>query len=164
MTRRFSPQELTFLRNRVPITHVIKSLSEMPTRSTKGKLSFACPLCGGFDTAINGAHNLARCFECRHNFNPIELVMYQRQIGFVEAVIWLKNRINKTSTDENSLTSARNNNQLTALGNILHDIMPALSQHKPNDAQQSITQRLETLEHSVKHLCRLIDQLRSSLD
>jgi len=90
--------------------------------------------------------------------------MYQRQIGFVEAVIWLKNRIKKTSTDENSLTSARNNNQLTALGNILDDIMPALSQHKPNDAQQSITQRLETLEHSVKHLCRLIDQLRSSLD
>ena len=164
MTRRFSPQELTFLRNRVPITHVIKTLLDLPTRSTNGKLSFACPLCGGFDTAINAAHNLAQCFECRQNFNPIELVMHQRQIGFVDAVRCLKNRIEPTPPAQNSLTSARNNHQLTALGNIMDDIIPALSQRKPNDAQQSITQRLETLEKSVKHLYRLIDQLRSPLD
>ncbi len=164
MTRRFSPQELTFLRNRVPITHVIKTLLDLPTRSTNGKLSFACPLCGGFDTSINAAHNLGRCFECRQNFNPIELVMHQRQIGFVDSVRWLKNRIEPTPPAQNSLTSARNNHPFTALGNIMDDIIPALSQHKPNDAQQSITQRLATLEQSVKHLYRLIDQLRSSLD
>lgn len=164
MTRRFSPQELTFLRNRVPITHVIKTLLDLTTRSTNGKLSFACPLCGGFDTAINAPHNIARCFECRQNFNPIELVMHQRQIGFADTVRWLKNRIEPNPPAQNSLTSARNNHQLTALGNILDNTMPALSHHKPKNAQQSITQRLETLELSVKHLYRLIDQLRSSLD
>jgi hypothetical protein len=74
MTRRFSPEELTFLRNRVPISCVIETLLDSPTRSTNGKLSFACPVCGGFDTSINMAHNLARCFACRQNFNPIELV------------------------------------------------------------------------------------------
>ena len=163
MTRRFSPEELTFLRNRIPITRVIKNMLDMPTRSTNGRLSFACPVCGGFDTSINAAHNLARCFDCRENFNPIELVMHQRQIGFVDSVRWLKNRIEATP-DQNTLTSARNNHQFTALGNIMDDIIPALSQRKPNDAQQSITQRLETLEQSVKHLYHLIEQLRSSLE
>lgn len=164
MTRRFSPQELTFLRNQVPISHVIKSLSGMPTRATKGKLSFACPLCAGFDTAINAAHNLARCFECKQNFNPIELVMHQRKTGFPDAVRWLKNRIEETPPPQNTLNSAPNNHQLTALGNILDDILPSLSKQKSNDANHSITQRLETLEQNVKHLYRLIDHLRSSLD
>ena len=139
MTRRFSPEELTFLRNRVPITRVIKTLLQLPTRSTNGRLSFAC----------------------RQNFNPIELVMHQRQIGFVDSVKWLKNRIEATLA-QNMLTSARNNYQPTALGDILNDIMPALSHDKPNDRPQSITQRLEALECSIRHLYRLIDKLRSS--
>ena len=160
MTRRFSPEELTFLRNRVPITRVIKTMLELPTRSTNGRLSFACPVCGGFDTSINAAHNLARCFDCRQNFNPIELVMHQRQIGFVDSVRWLKKSI-EANPAKNTLTSARNIHQPTALGDIL-DIMPALSHDKPNNAPQSITQRLASLERSVRHLYRLIDQLRSS--
>ena len=162
MTRRFSPQELTFLRNRVPITHVIKTLLDLPTRSTNSKLSFACPVCGGFDTSINAAHNLARCFDCRQNFNPIELVMHHLQIGFVDSVGWLKNRI-QAAPAQNTPTCASNNHQPTALGDILADIMPALFQGKPNDAPQSVTQRLASLERSVRHLYRVIDELRSSL-
>jgi hypothetical protein len=163
MTRRFSPEELTFLRNRVPITRVIKTMLELPTRSTNGRLSFACPVCGGFDTSINAAHNLARCFDCRQNFNPIELVMHQRQIGFVDSVRWLKKSI-EANPAKNTLTSARNIHQPTALGDILNHIMPALSHHKSDNAPQSIAQRLASLERSVKHLYRLIDQLRSSLE
>jgi hypothetical protein len=163
MTRRFSPEELTFLRNRVPITHVIKTLLELPTHSTNGRLSFACPLCSGFDTSINADHNLARCFDCRQNFNPIELVMHQRQIGFVDSVRWLEKRI-EAAPAQNTLTSARNNHQPAALGDILDDIMPALSHDKTNDAPQSITQRLAALERSVRRLYRLIDGLRSSIE
>ena len=90
MTRRFSSKELSFLRNKIPIAHVIEDLLSLPTRNNTGKLSFACPLCKGFDTSINYKHNLARCFECRQNFNPIELVMHQRHISFVDSVKWLK--------------------------------------------------------------------------
>jgi DNA primase len=162
MTRRFSSQELTFLRNRVPITHVIKTLLKLPTRSTNSKLSFACPVCGGFDTSINAAHNLARCFACQQNFNPIELVMNQLQIGFVQSVTWLKNRI-QAGPAQNTLTPPSNNHQLTPLGDILADIVPALSDGKSNDVPQSITQRLAALERSVRDLYRIIDELRSSI-
>jgi DNA primase len=163
MTRRFSPQELTFLRNRVPITHVIRTLLELPTRGTNSKLSFPCPVCGGFDTSINAAHNLARCFDCRQNFNPIEMVMNQLQIGFVESVRWLKNRI-QADPAQNRLTSESNNHQLTPLGDTLADIMPALSDGKSHDVLQSITQRLAALERSVSDLYRIIDELRSYLE
>lgn len=163
MTRRFSPEELTFLRNRVPITHVINTLLVMPTRTTNGKLSFACPVCGGFDTSINAPHNLARCFECRQNFNPIDLVMYQLQIGFVDSVRWLKNRI-QAAPARNTLTRASNNHQPAALGDILADIMPTLSARRSNDIPQSIAERLEALERSIRHLYRVIDELRFSLE
>jgi DNA primase len=162
MTRRFSPEELTFLRNRVPITRVVKTLLQLPTRSTNGKLSFACPLCKGFDTSINVAHNLARCFVCRENFNPIELVMHQLHIGFVDSVRWLKNS-NHAAPSQNTLTTATSNHRPTGLGDILADIMQGLSDGKPDDAPQSITQRLAALERSVRDLYRVIDELRSSL-
>ena len=165
MTRRFSPRELTFLRNRVPITRVIKTLLQLPTRSTNGKLSFACPLCSGFDTSVNAAHNLARCFDCRQNFNPIELVMNQLQIGFVDSVKWLKKRTQTPSAHDNTQAAERTNAQPTAIGDILADMMPTLAHSKLGaPPPQSITQRLSDLEHRVRHLYRVIDELRSSLN
>ena len=165
MTRRFSPRELTFLRNRVPVTQVIKTLLEMPTRSTNGKLSFACPLCGGFATSVNAAHNLARCFACRQNFNPIELVMHQLQTGFVDSVKWLKKRIQTASALNNTHDAERTNRQPTPIGDILADIMPTLAHGKLGaPSPKSITQRLSDLEHRVRHLYRVIDELRSSLN
>jgi hypothetical protein len=164
MTRRFSPEELTFLRNRLPISCVIESLLELPTRSSHGKLSFACPVCGGFDTSINAAHNLARCFACRQNFNPIELVMHQLKIGFVDSVKWLKKRM-PAAPAQNTVTTAEKKTQPAAIADILVDMMPALSHGKPDDpSPQSIPQRLADLEYSVRHLYRVIDALRSSLD
>ena len=77
MTRRFSSGELSFLRNRIPINWVIENLNGSPRQKTNSKISFACPISGGFDTSINSVHNLARCFSCRQNFNPIEFVMHQ---------------------------------------------------------------------------------------
>ena len=164
MTRRFSPGELTFIRNRVPISCVIETLLELPTRSRYGKLSFACPVCGGFDTSINGAHNLARCFACQQNFNPIELVMRQLQIGFVDSVKWLKKRIPAIPAQD-TVTSPVNNLQPTCVGDILADMMPALSHGKPDaPSPRSIPQRLSDLEDSLRHLYRVFDELRSSLN
>lgn len=164
MMRRFSPNELSFLRNRVPVDCVIENLLELPTGSSHGKLSFACPVCGGFDTSINAAHNLARCFVCRQNFNPIELVMHHLQIGFVESVKWLKKRMPAAPT-QNKTTCSGNKCQPTSVGDILADMMPTLSHSKSNGASpQSIPQRLSDLEHIVRHLYRVIDELKSSLD
>ena len=161
MTRRFSPNELSFLRNRVPIDRVIENLLELPPRRNHDKLSFACPVCGGYDTSINTAHNFARCFACRQNFNPIELVMHQLQIGFVESVKWLKNRIPATPPQNKALG---NNYQPACVGDILADMIPKSSHDAKPDTRQSICHRLSDLEHSLRHLYRVIDELKSSLD
>ena len=160
MTRRFSPNELSFLRNRVPVDRVIENLLELPTRRNHDKLSFACPVCGGYDTSINTAHNLARCFACRQNYNPIELVMHQLQIGFVESVKWLKSRIPATPAQNKA---SGNNPQPACVGDILADVIPQSFHAKP-DTRQSISQRLSDFEHSLRHLYRMIDELKSSLD
>jgi len=161
MTRRFSPQELTLLRNRVPVARVIETLLKVPTRSSSGKLSFACPLCGGYDTSINTAHNLARCFACRKNFNPIEMVMHYLQVGFVDSVRWLKCRIPETPAQN----KPSGNTQLSCISDILADVMPSPPNAKADStSEQSILERLSALENSVRHLCRTIDKLRSSLD
>ena len=162
MTRRFSPEELVFLRNRVPVTCVIETLLELPTRTSCGKLSFACPVCGGFDTSINTAHNLARCFACRKNFNPIELVMHHLQIGFVDGVKWLKSRMPATPAQNKA---SGNNPQPACVGDILADMIPALPRVKSDTpSEQSISERLSALEDSVRHLYRVIDELKLLMD
>ncbi len=89
---RIAPQRLRRLRNEVDIDGVIGDL-EIPTRERGGWLRFLCPLCGEFDTAINPKTNLARCFRCRRNFNPIDLVMVDRRGNFLDAVAYLEKRV-----------------------------------------------------------------------
>ena len=51
-----------------------------------GYLRFLCPLCDDFHTATNPRTNLARCFRCQRNFNPIDLIMIVDRTSFLEAV------------------------------------------------------------------------------
>lgn len=73
------------LRNDVPVLAVISDL-EIPTKRRGTRLTFRCPGCGGFHTATNPRTNLARCFSCQRNLNPIDLVMAERGTSFLEAV------------------------------------------------------------------------------
>ncbi|WP_208596420.1 hypothetical protein [Desulfonatronospira thiodismutans] len=41
-------------------------------------------------TACNPRTNLARCFRCERNFNPIDLVMVVKGLNFREAVEFLQ--------------------------------------------------------------------------
>ncbi|MFH1863846.1 MAG: hypothetical protein ABIJ85_02985 [bacterium] len=90
MVRRFSPTFLIDLRNRVPIDTLILSILKIPAKYSENHLRFLCPLCGDFHTATNPATNLARCFRCQKNFNPIDMVMTVNNCGFIEAVRFLK--------------------------------------------------------------------------
>lgn len=91
----FSRDFLTMLRNDVPIDKVITDFLNMDVRNTHQPLRFRCPLCGDFHTAINPQTNLARCFDCRENFNPIDMVMAADQCSFIEAVNFLEDKINR---------------------------------------------------------------------
>ena len=77
------------LRNEIDIDLVIKRL-RLETRNSQKILRFRCPLCHGYHTATNPKTNLARCFDCRRNFNPIDLVMEVTARSFVETVEFLK--------------------------------------------------------------------------
>jgi len=82
------------LRNQIPIDEVITDLLNLKVRNVNAILRFRCPLCHNFHTATNHDTNLARCFDCQKNFNPIDLVMTVGKCGFIDAVQILKDRIN----------------------------------------------------------------------
>jgi predicted RNA-binding Zn-ribbon protein involved in translation (DUF1610 family) len=77
---------LRSLRNELSIDDLIRTHLDVPHKEREGYLRFLCPHCGDFHTATNPRTNLARCFRCRVNFNPIDLVMAVEGCSFLEAV------------------------------------------------------------------------------
>ena len=77
------------LRNEIPIAIVIADLLKMESKLSEGYFRFLCPICSGYDTATNQKTNLARCFRCGKNFNPIDMVMQVKRASFVDAVEYL---------------------------------------------------------------------------
>ena len=71
---RFSSTELRRLRNDIPVRWVIETLLQLPAKEVEGVYRFLCPVCKEFQTGLNPRANLARCFLCERNFNPIELL------------------------------------------------------------------------------------------
>lgn len=84
--RRFSSEELSAVRNAIPMRLVIENLSGLPHKEREGTFRFLCPICNEFQTGINQKTNLSRCFRCNRNFNTIELLMQSRSLSFVESV------------------------------------------------------------------------------
>ena len=82
-------EKLRRLRNQVLIDRVIEKL-ELPFKLSEGYLRFLCPLCREFNTATNPDTNLARCFRCKRNFNPIDMIMALEKKTFLEAVTRLE--------------------------------------------------------------------------
>lgn len=90
MPSRIEASELRRLRNHVPIAALIERL-DIPRKIRDGELRFLCPRCADFHTATNPRTNLARCFRCRQNYNPIDLTLALRQCTFLDAVRFLRN-------------------------------------------------------------------------
>ena len=83
---RIASAVLRQLRNDIPIDFVITSVLNIPAKSSEGSLRFLCPVCSEFNSATNPKTNLARCFRCKKNFNPIDLVIADKGVPFREAV------------------------------------------------------------------------------
>lgn len=113
MTKRcFSSSQLYTLRNDINVQVLIEETLGIPSRMAQGCFRFLCPLCNGFDTAVNPKTNLARCFSCEKNFNTIDLVMVVRQVNFVDSVRFLQTIAHKSSIDhypDNSRTISHSN-------------------------------------------------------
>jgi DNA primase len=164
MTRRFSAQELSFLRNQVPINRVIETMLSVATGNNNGKLSFACPVCRSMNTGINTRHNLARCFDCRQNHNPIEFVMHQLHLNFVDSVKWLK-QYNRHPMPEKTSPPSNPSAQPVSIGDLLSGMLAPLPAKTTADpATEALTKRISDLEHSVERLDLLIKEIRSLVD
>ena len=84
--KRFSDEQLRHLRNDIKIIWVIETLLELPNKEVEGVYRFLCPECNEFQTGINPNTNLGRCFRCKKNWNPIELVMADKGLTFAQSV------------------------------------------------------------------------------
>jgi hypothetical protein len=83
------------LRNEILIDEVITNLMKLEVRNVPDRLRFRCPLCYNFHTATNHVTNLARCFDCQKNFNPIDLVMTVGKCNFMDAVKILTDKVDQ---------------------------------------------------------------------
>ena len=100
------------MRNEINIERLIEKTLGIPSAVTKGCFRFLCPLCNGFDTAVNPKTNLAKCFRCEKNLNTIDLVMLVRQTNFVQSVKFLQSIHQKDpyGQDRNDLAAISVNN------------------------------------------------------
>jgi hypothetical protein len=73
------------LRNEIDFRNLFRHI-RWPHKRQDGKLIFVCPECGESQTDVNRRTNLARCFRCEKNFNPIDMTMAVYRIEFIEAV------------------------------------------------------------------------------
>jgi DNA primase len=162
MKRRFSPHQLSVLRNNIPIERVIVDFLSIHSRHDGGKLRFACPKCQSYDTSIHISSNQAKCFSCQHNFNTIEIVMAHLKISFVDGVKWLMQR----STEMDDTNRTVNNGQATPskIGDILSEILPALPSKKVTEFYpETILEQIANLERRVDRLYLLIERFGSSV-
>jgi len=77
------------LRNQLPIATLIADWLKLPNKVSEGYFRFRCPICAEFNTVTNQKTNLARCFQCEINFNPIDMVMTVKRVSFIDAVQYL---------------------------------------------------------------------------
>jgi len=89
MPNKYSKEKLRQLRNQIPISILIADVLNLPSKVSDGYFRFLCPICSEFITATNPKTNLARCFHCERNFNPIDMTMVVKRYNFKEAVEFL---------------------------------------------------------------------------
>jgi len=87
---RITAARLHELRNQISIDRLIEQHLRWPCKRREGLFRFLCPLCEEFHTATNPRTNLARCFRCQRNFNPLDFVMVVRDCDFLHAVSYLE--------------------------------------------------------------------------
>jgi hypothetical protein len=58
-------------------------------RREDGVVQFVCPRCSERQTAINPKTNLARCFRCEINWNPIDFTIETAHMEFLQTYAYL---------------------------------------------------------------------------
>ena len=77
------------LRNTIDFSHLFRRLGWPWNRRADGVIQFVCPKCCESQTSVNPKTNLARCFRCERNWNPIDFTMDVGRMEFLEAYGYL---------------------------------------------------------------------------
>ena len=86
----YSKAEIKRIRTIIPIQRLIVYILKIPSIfRVKGSDSFQCPNCQNMNTIIFQNKNIACCPHCDRSFNPIDIVMAHKNIGFKQAVDYL---------------------------------------------------------------------------
>jgi hypothetical protein len=190
--RRFSEQQLFYIRNHIPIDRLMQKTLHIPCKTSEGVFRFLCPLCNEFNTSIKPQTNLARCFRCEKNFNTIDMVMTVNNSTFVEAVDYLtdwqslvqphqlhhasRRQGHSHNKQSDSTCSDSSNSQPPtldapmALGRILPNVIKPLNpkssceqQPSPLYEDSSLIRRLERIELRLTILFDQLAEIRNLL-
>lgn len=163
----YTRNELFVLRNHIPVEALIQQLG-IPSKMSEGCFRFCCPVCREFDTGVNPATNLARCFACEKNYNTIDLVMRVKKSDFIHSIKFLKTiyEQKKPAAPSPSIiqTSA---GQPISIGNILKAMAPTLQNRsevpskisKSQLTMEMLNERLRQIEQQVTHLTEKINAI-----
>lgn len=174
MTKQYySKQELFTLRNRIPITRLIESL-KMPVRTSDGYFRFSCPKCGKHKTAVNPKTNLARCFCCNKNYNPIDLVIAVKGMSFTQSVSYLKPFLNEPEKARSSSISSSvktTSSSLVPLKSIIESMnLQTNSRQKtlhlsppPDKIIETLAQRIDNLEQQIANIANKLCEIEQHI-
>ncbi|MBU0995093.1 MAG: hypothetical protein KJ737_21575 [Proteobacteria bacterium] len=163
MTRLFSAQELYNVRNEIPISALIETVLNMPTRMTEGVFRFLCPVCREFNTAVNSKTNLARCFYCEKNFNTIDLVMIVKQMNFVKAVRFLDAHGKRSQSHSISKKAQDSSQSPRHIADIIKSIMPAKPGAGHLESIESISTRVLCIEQKLEQMIHKLEIISKAI-
>ena len=163
MTRLFSAQELYNVRNDIPISALIETVLNMPTRTTEGIFRFLCPVCGEFNTAVNFKTNLARCFSCEKNFNTIDLVMIAEKMNFVKAVRFLKEQEKNSQSRSGSKNTVDRSRSPQHIADIIPSIMPKKPVSGHQESIESISKRVLCIEKKLEQMIHHVEIIAKAI-
>ena len=182
---RFSDQQLFAIRNHIPIKTVIADILGMASKISQGTFRFQCPLCTKFNTAVNPRTNMARCFGCEKNFNPIDIVMVVRNISFVQTVNLLKKYKKTPPYNRNqdyqdtalcinadpSVNSREKTKNPIAIGDMLPNLISKdkIDNQRPKKADSchcspQLENSIAKLQQDIYYLSQLLEQLKIMID
>ena len=174
--QRFSSSQLYNLRNQISVRMLIEETLRIPCRMTEGCFRFLCPVCNGFNTAVNPETNLARCFDCSKNFNTIDLVMLTRKARFIDSVKFLQSIHQEQSIcrENNPIRSDRSQKDSAPcqIRQVIADILPTANANAPCQSNPDTPiaphrildeNRIAKLEHQLEHLVRQIQKLAHTM-
>lgn len=84
--KRFTKEELFRARNAIPVRIVVEKLSKLATKEIEGVVRHLCPVCNELQGSFNPNANLSRCWRCKKNFNPIDILMAATGLSFSQSV------------------------------------------------------------------------------